>query len=258
MTDSTSSAARSFEDLISEAESVPVDGWDFSWLDGRATEQRPSWGYQRLLGERMAGARAALDLQTGGGEVLAGLPKLAPLTVATESWPPNVAKATALLHPLGAALVVDQDEPPLPFGDDAFDLVSSRHPVTTWWAEIARVLRPGGAYFSQQVGPSSVFELVEYFLGPLPEEVRQARDPERARAEAEAVGLEVVDLRFERLRTEFFDVGAVVYFLRKVIWMVPSFTVDQYRDRLRELDARIRRDGPFVATTTRFLIEARK
>ncbi|MFE9422664.1 class I SAM-dependent methyltransferase [Kitasatospora sp. NPDC006697] len=251
-------ADRSFEDLVAEAAEVSVAGWDFSWLDGRATEQRPSWGYQRLLGERMARARAALDLQTGGGEVLAGLPRLAPLTVATESWPPNVAKATALLHPLGAALVVDQDEPPLPFGDEAFDLVSSRHPVKVWWEEVARVLRPGGSYFSQQVGPASVFELVEYFLGPQSPEVRSVRDPERARAAAAAAGLEVVDLRFERLRTEFRDIGAVVYFLRKVIWMVPGFTVEQYREQLRELDRGIRRDGPFTATTTRFLIEARK
>ncbi|MDH6138176.1 SAM-dependent methyltransferase [Kitasatospora sp. GP30] len=249
---------RSFDELVAEAEQVSVEGWDFSWLHGRATEQRPSWGYQRLLGERMARVNAALDLQTGGGEVLAGLPALAPLTVVTESWPPNVAKATALLHPLGVAVVVDADEPPLPFGDNAFDLVSSRHPVTTWWAEIARVLRPGGSYFSQQVGPASVFELVEYFLGPLPAEVKQARDPEQARRKAEVVGLEVVDVRFEKLRTEFLDIGAVIYFLRKVIWMVPGFTVDQYRDRLRELDQHLRQAGPFVATTTRFLIEARK
>jgi hypothetical protein len=136
--------------------------------------------------------------------------------------------------------------------------VSSRHPVTTWWDEIARVLRPGGSYFSQQVGPASVFELVEYFLGPLSAEVRSARDPERARRAAEAAGLEVVDLRFEKLRTEFLDIGAVIYFLRKVIWMVPGFTVEQYLDRLRELDRQLREDGPFVATTTRFLIEARK
>jgi hypothetical protein len=38
---------RTFEDLVAEAASAPIDGWDFSWLDGRATEQRPSWGYQR-------------------------------------------------------------------------------------------------------------------------------------------------------------------------------------------------------------------
>ncbi|MDT7696447.1 MAG: hypothetical protein QOI75_5814, partial [Pseudonocardiales bacterium] len=65
---------RTFEDLVTEADSVSVDGWDFSWLAGRATEERPSWGYQRLLGERLAGAAAAVDLQTGGGEVLAGVP----------------------------------------------------------------------------------------------------------------------------------------------------------------------------------------
>ncbi|MFF3271777.1 class I SAM-dependent methyltransferase [Streptomyces chrestomyceticus] len=249
---------RTFDDLVAEAESVSVEGWDFSWLDGRATEQRPSWGYQRRLGERLASARAALDIQTGGGEVLAGAGPLPPVMAATESWPPNVAKATALLHPLGAVVVADPDEPPLPFADGAFDLVTSRHPATVWWPEIARVLRPGGTYFAQHVGPASVFELVEYFLGPQPEEVRRRRHPDDESRDAEAAGLEVTGLRAESLRTEFFDIGAVVYFLRKVIWMVPGFTVDRYRDRLRELDAKIRAEGPFVAHSTRFLIEARK
>ncbi|MEU9112987.1 methyltransferase domain-containing protein [Streptomyces sp. NPDC048483] len=251
-------ASRTFEDLVAEADAVLVAGWDFSWLEGRATEERPSWGYQREMSGRLARASAALDIQTGGGEVLAEAEEFPPVMVATESWPPNVAKATALLHPLGAAVVADADEPPLPFADAAFDLVTSRHPVTVWWEEVARVLRPGGTYFSQQVGPASVFELVEYFLGAQPEDVRRARHPEDARRAAKAAGLEVVDLRAESLRTEFLDIGAVVYFLRKVIWMVPGFTVDQYRDRLRELDALIRREGAFVAHTTRFLIEARK
>jgi SAM-dependent methyltransferase len=250
--------ARSFEHLVAEAESVDVSGWDFSWLDGRATERRPSWGYQRLMGERMARACAALDIQTGGGEVLAGVPKLPKLTVATESWPPNVALATRLLHPLGVAVVADAGEPPLPFADEAFDLVVSRHPVTAWWAEIARVLQPGGRYFSQEVGPHSVFELVEWFLGPQPAEVRDNRDPGRARAQAEAAGLEIIDLRLESLRTEFSDVGAVIYFLRKVIWMVPGFTVAEYRGELRALHDRIETEGPFIAYATRFLIEARK
>lgn len=249
---------RTFDDLVAEAESVSVEGWDFSWLDGRATEQRPSWGYQRRLGERLAHARAALDIQTGGGEVLAGAGPLPPVMAATESWPPNVAKATALLHPLGAVVVADPDEPPLPFADGAFDLVTSRHPATVWWPEIARVLRPGGTYFAQHVGPASVFELVEYFLGPQPEDVRRRRHPDDESRDAEAAGLEITGLRAESLRTEFLDIGAVVYFLRKVIWMVPGFTVDRYRDRLRELDEKIRAEGPFVAHSTRFLIEARK
>ena len=248
----------SFDELVAEADAVSVAGWDFSWLDGRASEERPSWGYQRLMGERIGRASAALDIQTGGGEVLAGAPAFPPVMVATESWPPNLAKATALLHPRGAVVVADEDEPPLPFADAAFDLVTSRHPVTVWWDETARVLRPGGTYFSQQVGPASAVELVEFFLGPQPGADRNARHPDHARAGAAAAGLDVVDLRYERLRMEFHDIGAVVYFLRKVIWMVPGFTVGQYLDRLRAMHELIVAEGPFVSYATRFLIEARK
>jgi hypothetical protein len=60
-------------ELIAEGEAVPVAGWDFSWFDGRATEERPAWGYARLMAGRIARARAGLDVQTGGGEVLAGI-----------------------------------------------------------------------------------------------------------------------------------------------------------------------------------------
>ncbi|MFI0356390.1 class I SAM-dependent methyltransferase [Actinomadura sp. 9N407] len=250
--------ARTFDDLVAEAGSVSVEGWDFSWLDGRATEERPSWGYQRLMSERLARASAALDVQTGGGEVLAEATRFPPAMAATESWPPNAAKATRLLHPRGAVVVASPDEPPLPFADAAFDLVTSRHPASVWWDEIARVLAPGGTYFAQHVGPATAFELVEFFLGPQPEEIRRRRHPDDETREAEAAGLQVVDVRSERLRMEFFDIGAVVYFLSKVVWTVPGFTVEAYRDRLRDLHERIREDGTFVAHSSRFLIEARK
>jgi len=248
---------RTFDDLVEEAAAVSVAGWDFSWLDGRATEERPPWGYARRLRERVAEVDTWLDVQTGGGEVIAQVPAVPRLAVATESYPPNIAKATALLHPRGIAVVADPDEPPLPFADAAFDLVTSRHPATIWWAEIARVLRPGGSYFAQHVGPSSAFELIEYFLGPLPD-ARRGRHPDDEAAAARAAGLEIVDLRRARLRMEIRDIGAVVYLLRKVIWWVPGFTVEAYRDRLRDLHALIERDGPFVAHSSRHLIEARR
>ncbi|MER7678237.1 class I SAM-dependent methyltransferase [Streptomyces sp. NPDC096934] len=254
----TRTVPRTFDDLVAEAASASVEGWDFSWFEGRATEQRPSWGYARAMGERLAEAVAALDIQTGGGEVLASAPRLPPVMAATEGWPPNVAKATTLLRPRGAVVVAAPEDAPLPFADGAFDLVTSRHPVRAHWTEIARVLSPGGTYFSQQVGPASVFELVEHFVGRQPDAVRNARHPDRARADAVAAGLDVVDLRAERLRVEFFDIGAVVHFLRKVIWMVPGFTVDRYLPQLRSLHERIEAEGPFVAHSTRLLVEARK
>jgi SAM-dependent methyltransferase len=145
--------SESYEDLISAGISADVTGWDFSWLAGRATEQRPPWGYARQLGERLASASASLDIQTGGGEVLAEAATFPPIAVATESWPPNVDRAARLLGPHGVVVVADPDEPPLPFADATFDLVTSRHPATVWWDEIARVLGPGGVYFAQHVGP---------------------------------------------------------------------------------------------------------
>ncbi len=247
---------RSFDDLVAEAEATDVSGWDFSWLAGRATEERPSWGYQQLLGRRLAAARAALDIQTGGGEVLAGVPAFPPTMVATESWPPNLSRATRLLHPRGVVVVADPDEPPLPFADGGFDLVTSRHPASVWWAEIARVLRPGGTYFAQHVGHRTNAELYEFFLGPQ-DDAYGGRHPDRERAAAAVAGLTVVDQRTERLRVEFFDIGAVVYFLRKVVWTVPDFSVGRYRDRLLELHHRIVADGVFVSHSTRTLVEAR-
>lgn len=249
--------SRTFDELITEAEAAPVDGWDFSWLDGRATEERPSWGYQQLMSRRLASASAALDIDTGGGEVLAGAESFPPTMVATESWPPNAALATGLLHPRGVVLVATRDEPTLPFADSAFDLVTSRHAIDIRWAEIARVLRPGGTYLAQQIGPATMVELSQYFLGPQPAKGAELQ-PDNQSARAREAGLEVVQMRLERMRAEFFDVGAVVYFLRKVIWTVPDFSVERYRDRLRDMHEQITAGGPFVAHSTRVLAEARK
>jgi SAM-dependent methyltransferase len=248
---------RSFDQLVTEAGEVPVDGWDFSWLEGRATEERPPWAYARTLASRLEGARAAADLQTGGGEVLAEAGTYPSVMVATEGWLPNLVVAAARLRPLGVVVLGHDGVASLPLANESVDLVTSRHPVSTDWAEIARVLAPGGSYLSQQVGPASMVELSEAFLGPLPEAERWRR-PEDARAAAEQCGLDVVDLRTVRLRAEFDDVGAIVYVLRKCVWWVPGFTVGRYRDTLRRLHERISRDGPFVAHATRFLIEARR
>ncbi|WP_129359478.1 hypothetical protein [Rothia uropygioeca] len=121
----------SFEDFIAEAEVAHIEGWDFSWLAGHAAEERPPWRYAHMLGQRLSAIEASLDIQTGG-EVLAHVPAVPRLVVATGSFPPNVAKATELPHSRGVTVVADRDEPPLPFGDCAFDLVTSRHPATIW------------------------------------------------------------------------------------------------------------------------------
>lgn len=177
--------------------------------------------------------------------------------VATESWRPNVQRARELLGPRGVQVVETLEGGGLPFADESFELVAARHPVRPDWAEIRRVLTPGGTYFAQHVGPASAFELIERFVGPLVNE-RQGRDPIRESAAAQQAGLVVTDLRTARCRIELYDVGAVVWLLRKCVWWVPDFSIEKYRRTLLELDAQLRGGQPIVAHSTRHLIEARR
>jgi SAM-dependent methyltransferase len=252
-------------ELIAEGDAVPTEGWDFSWFDGRATEERPRWGYSRLVAERIGQAEAALDLQTGGGEVLAEALRTAvhrtgghgpAVLAATESWPPNLEIARRNLAPFGGVVAEVADDADLPFPPGSFGLVVSRHPTEVLWPEIARVLKPGGTYLSQQIGAGTNRELYEFMMGPQPAD--SSRSSQVAVAEATAAGLDVVDVQEQALRVEFFDVAAVVHFLRKVLWTVPGFTVAGYSEPLARMHEHIRANGAFVCHSQRVLFEARK
>ena len=245
----------SFDELVAEGMRVPVDGWDFSWFAGRATEERPSWGYARQIAMRMATATAALDVQTGGGEVLASIPRPPEVLCATESWPPNAEIARAKLKPLGGIVIDVKDTDPLPFPDLSFDLVVSRHPTIVQYEEIARVLRPGGTYFAQQIGSGTNRELYEFLMGP---QKPPGDSAGQVREGAGRAGLDLVDVREETLEVRFEDIAAVIVFLRKVIWTVPDFTLDRYRPRLQVLHQDILQNGYFVSHSKRVLVEATK
>lgn len=248
---------RSFEELVVEAVEADVTGWGFGWLSGRAVEERPPWGYAKLIGQRLGQVASALDIDTGGGEVLAEITAFPARMAATEAWPPNARRARELLGPRGVKVVETVAGAPLPFPDKQFELVTARHPVRPDWEQIHRVLVPGGCYLAQHVGPGSAFELIEHFLGPLPEQ-RDHRDPQQESAAAKDAGLVVTDLRTARCRMEFHDIGAVVWILRKCVWWVPDFSVEKYHDKLVELDERMRHGQPVIACSTRHLIEARR
>jgi len=94
-----------------------------------------------------------------------------------------------------------------------------------------------GSYYSQQIGAGSNRELTDFMMGAQP--VSGRRSPGRAVAEAQAAGLEVVDVRQDTLEVRFFDVGSVVHFLRKVLRTVPGFNAAAYREKLLAMHAEI-------------------
>src|SRR3954471_7210544 len=178
-----------YEDLVGEAVGVPITGWEFAWLDGRAIGFEPSWSYPALARHLLRRAGSLLDLDTGGGELLAELAPLPPHTVAVESWAPNTPVARDRLAPFGVSVVSE-----LPGGEEEFDVVLSRHgrlPVE----DIARLLRPGGTLLSQQVGSDDLAALNAELGAPPP--YARTWNAEVAVAQLRAAGLEVEDVREE-------------------------------------------------------------
>ena len=245
-----------YDELVGEAAAVPINGWSFSWLDGRVSGSQPTWSYPDLARRLLRDCQRVLDIDTGGGELLASLAPLPKDTWATESWPPNVPVARARLQPLGVTVVQTSDRAAaLPVGDQKFDLLLNRH-GHLHAAEAAEMLQPGGTLLTQQVGSDDCTELNEALGAPAAHEPGSWNLATAAEALTTA-GFELDDTRQEWPALTFYDIGAVVYHLRMVSWQVPDFTVDRYDGALRQLHARIRRDGQLDVRAHRFLITAR-
>lgn len=256
-----------FDALLSDALDAPIAGWDFSWIEARTSTDPPPWSYEELAAERAAGARAMLDMGTGGGEVLSSLTRRAPYTVATEAWEPNVAVARERLAPLGIEVVEvegapDNVEQPgdgdpaagrLPFDDGAFDLVINRHEAFLA-SEVARVLEPGGTFITQQVDGRPYDDLRELF--GLPHSDRPDSWLDLAIEQLGQAGMTVTDTKTGVERLRFDDVGAVAYYLRVVPWAIAGLDETQMPAALRRLHGQIATTGPVELRQPRFLLIA--
>jgi SAM-dependent methyltransferase len=257
------------DELLTEARERAFTGWDFSWLADRMTSE-PPWDYTRIVVEFARDAPDLLDMGTGGGEWLADLPVHPRRTIATEAWPPNVGVAARRLRSLGAFLVRDEGavdnelqarEPPrgrLPFRDGAFHLVVNRHEAFVA-GEVARILRPGGVFVTQQVDNGNLDDCAAL----LDVDVRGASESwlPVAVAQIEAAGLDVQEACTGVERYQFGDVGALAWYLAAVTplhreWA--GFDIAANRDAFMRLDDRVRSGGTIEIRQKRLLVCARR
>ncbi len=240
-----------------QEEQQPFTGWDFSHLDGRMLEEQPPWSYSSRSAELMRRSSAVVDLGTGGGEQLLKLQEHWPTkVVATEEYPPNFCLASSRLVPLGVRVVDVRltDTDPMPFVNGEFELVLNRHAAFNP-DEVARILAPDGTFLTQQVHGLWAEDLLAIFGA-------RAQWPDASLAkyvpQLQAAGLEITDMRDWCGQLSFSDVGAIVYYLKAVPWLVPGFSVTTHIQPLQSLQHQLISGRPLTFTARKYLLEARK
>ncbi|MBN1994111.1 MAG: ClbS/DfsB family four-helix bundle protein [Anaerolineae bacterium] len=220
----------------------PFSGWDFSYLADKWLEEKPPWSYGVMARELMAQAQAVLDLGTGGGEKLLGFKDVfPPRVVATEGYPLNFRLARERLEPLGVEVVESDDSlfEILPFENEAFDLVLDRHTGFNI-AEVERVLAPGGVFLTQQVDGRNLNDLSAAFDCEQPWTYFTLDFVLDTIKETDLV----VEMAQEWTgKLIFKDIGAMVYYLQAVPWIVENFSVERNFDHLLALQRRLEQEG---------------
>ena len=242
--------------LVEEA-IAHLHGWDFSHLDGRwEDEETLPWDYRTEVLAALRPDSRILDMDTGGGEFLLSLNHPHKNTAATENYPPNVKLCHEKLLPLGIDFRAADGKETLPFADGSFDMVIDRHGDFNP-AQIFRVLKSGGIFITQQVGAENDKELVELLCGkhnmPFPEQYLDITSRKFREA-----GFVILNGQECFCPIRFYDLGALVWFARIIVWEFPDFCVDTCLDRLLTAQKIIDEKGCVQGNIHRFLLIAKK
>lgn len=141
------------------------------------------------------------------------------------------------------------------YNDDSFDVVLNKHELVDA-KEISRLLMEDGYFITEQVGGLNNCELNLW----LNLEATEASTPSLRRTvnQLKEAGLTILEAKDDISLTRFYDVGAIVYYLKVNHWQFPNFTVEKYFDRLVAIQAIIEQQGYMDITRHRFLIVAQK
>ncbi|KAF0360616.1 sam-dependent methyltransferase [Gigaspora margarita] len=237
----------------------PFTGWDYSYLKGRVEEKQAElpWNYENTVRELLTSCTGLLEIGTGGGEFLASLSPLPENTCATENRAPNIDTARQRLKPLGVTVTAVTDyDVRLPLNDCRFDLIINRHEHYISH-EVYRLLKTDGMFVTQQVGENDNMELNQLLNAP--EYLgRREWNLEHACNELENIGFDILAKEEAFIETKFYDVGAIVYYLKVAPWQIEDFSIEKYSEQLINLHHLIQKEGYISVRSHRFFIVAKR
>ena len=236
-------------------EKATFKGWDFSYLKGRMIEPKLPWDYIKIAKKLVKKSNSVLDMETGGGEIFSLLGPFPKKAVAYEGYKPNVPVARKRLKPFGVKVIENRNLKKLPFKNKEFDLVLNRHGAINS-KEIYRILKEKGIFFTQQVtGAEDSQDLVKEFKAKRKFSNITLKEYKKQLIKA---GFKIKKAKKWKGKRIFKDIGAIVYYLKAIPWIVQGFSVKKYLTKLKELQKRLEKKKKLKYNTARFMILAEK
>ena len=230
-------------------------GWDFSYLNGRMTEEPLNWDYKKIIKSYLKKADRLLDMGTGGGEFLLSLNHKANLTCITEGYLPNFHLCKERLEPLGITVKYISDDKEVPYENQMFDIVINKHESYDL-DEVYRILKPNGYFITQQVGGLNNVDLSDR-LGCV-RTIDKNHNLKNILKNLDYSKFNALFYDEAFPKTKFLDLGALVYYAKILPWEFPNFSVDNNFDKIRNLEYDLFSKKYIETTEHRFILVLQK
>jgi len=233
-----------------------VRGWDFSQI--KFSSEGPRINYCRVVESYLDRNQKLLDIGTGGGEKFLKFAPKVKKAIGIDVDPKMVETARENLRKSGLSNVKFEvcDSEKLRFGGQEFDVVIDRQaPFNP--KEVARVLKPGGVFITQQVSEGDKLNFKEIFRRGDSYGIKSGTLKNRYLRELREAGMKIIEEKTANTIEYYRSMDDVIFLLANTP-IVPDFDFEREQDKLKQIEERFKTKKGIRTNAERFLIVAKK
>jgi len=231
-------------------------GWDFSQVN--VVEEGPRIGYSKVVKCHLERSKTLLDIGTGGGErLLAFAPKVRE-AIAIDIDREMIKTAVENLGKSGLhnvdLILCDSEE--MPIVGARIDIVTDRQaPFNA--KEVSRILKPGGAFITQQVSEGDKRNFKGVFQRGQSYGEKPGTFKKRCLIELREAGMKTIEEQTVNT-TEYYESMDDVIFLLANTPLIPDFDFEKEQDKLEKIEEKFKTNKGIRTNSERFLIVGTK
>jgi SAM-dependent methyltransferase len=233
-----------------------VRGWDFSQI--KFSSEGPRINYRRVVESHLARNQRLLDIGTGGGEKFLKFAPKVKEAIGIDSDPKMIETARENSRKSGLFNVEFEvcDSKKLKFGNQEFDVVIDRQaPFNA--KEVARVLKPGGVFITQQVSEGDKLNFKKIFQRGDSYGIKRGALKNKYLRELQEAGMGIIEEKTANT-IEYYQSMEDVVFLLANTPIVPDFDFENEQNKLKQIEERFTTEKGIKTNAERFLIVAKK